>query len=100
MDRLLSCISLATKAGKVASGEFACEKAIKDLKAYLVVLAEDASDNTKKHFTDMCEYRKIRILVYGTKETLGKSCGKDYRSCAAICDKGFGENIIRLSAEV
>ena len=100
MDRVLSFISIAAKAGKIASGEFATEKAIKDGKAYLVIAAGDASDNTKKHFEDMCRYRKIRFCVYGTKESLGKACGKDYRSNIAVCDKGFSDNIDRLLAEV
>ena len=59
MNKVHSMIGLATKAGKVVSGEFAVEKAIKDGKAFLVIIAEDASDNTKKHFSDMCIYSKI-----------------------------------------
>lgn len=100
MDKLLSIVSLATKAGRTASGEFACEKAVKERKAFLVITAEDASDNTKKHFQDMCSYRDIPVILYGTKESLGKACGKDYRSCVAVCDKGFRDTIIRLQAEV
>ena len=36
-DRVLSMIGLAQKAGKVASGEFATEKAVKTKKASVVV---------------------------------------------------------------
>ena len=42
MNKVHSMIGLATKAGKVVSGEFAVEKAIKDGKAFLVIIAEDA----------------------------------------------------------
>ena len=42
MNKVHSMIGLATKAGKVVSGEFAVEKAIKDGKAFLVTIAEDA----------------------------------------------------------
>ena len=49
-------IGLATKAGKVASGEFSVEKMVKSNKAYLVIVADDASDNTKKMFTNMCTF--------------------------------------------
>ena len=41
-------IGLAQKAGKVASGEFSTEKAVKTGKAYTVIVADDSSDNTKK----------------------------------------------------
>ena len=36
-------LSLAAKAGKVASGEFSVEKAVKSRKAHLVLVADDAS---------------------------------------------------------
>ena len=48
--RALSMIGLAQKAGKVASGEFSTEKAVKEHKAYMVIVADDSSDNTKKNF--------------------------------------------------
>lgn len=99
-DRVLSFISLANKAGRVQSGEFAAEKAIKELKAFVVILAEDASYNTKKHFKDMCSYRDVPIYEYGTKEILGAALGKEFRTSVAITDKGFSDNIIKLLAEV
>ena len=37
-------LGLAQRAGKVASGEFSTEKAVKSKKAFLVVVASDASD--------------------------------------------------------
>lgn len=52
-DKALSMIGLATKAGKIASGEFAVESAVRKGKAVLVIIASDASDNTKKSFNDM-----------------------------------------------
>ena len=48
-DRVLSLIGLATKAGKCASGEFMTENETKSGKARLVIVAGDASDNTKKN---------------------------------------------------
>ena len=69
-DRVLSMIGLAQKAGKVASGEFATEKAVKTKKASVVVVASDASDNTKKMFSDMCKYYNVPIYFYSDKEQL------------------------------
>ena len=50
-QKVLNLISLATKAGKTASGEFSTEKAVKTKKAHLVIVSIEASDNTKKKFT-------------------------------------------------
>ena len=49
-DKALSMIGLAQKAGKVVSGEFSTEKAVKTGKAVMVVVASDSSDTTKKMF--------------------------------------------------
>ena len=55
-DKALAMIGLAQKAGKIVSGEFATEKAVKTGKAALVIVAGDASENTKKMFTNMCAF--------------------------------------------
>lgn len=60
-------LGLAQRAGKVASGEFSTEKAVKSKKAFLVVVASDASDNTKKMFSDMCTFYKVPIAFYSVK---------------------------------
>lgn len=99
-DRILSLIGLATKAGKIASGEFSTERAIKANKAQLVVVASNASDNTKKNFTNMCEFYKVPMIVYGTKETLGKAMGKEIRASLAVLDAGFSQSIEKLTDSV
>lgn len=88
-------IGLATKAGKTVSGEFATEKAIKEEKARLVILAEDASENTTKHFKDMCSYREIPCIVYGDKEMLGHAMGKQMRASMAVVEQGFAKSILK-----
>lgn len=93
MDKILGVFGLAAKAGKIVSGEFSVEKAVKEKKACLVVVAEDASANTKKHFSDMCAYRSIPIRFLGDKEQLGKCIGKGFRANLAVTDAGFAESI-------
>ena len=58
-DRVLSMLGIAAKAGSVASGEFSTEKAVKEGRAYLVIVAQDASDNTKKMFRNMTEFYHV-----------------------------------------
>ena len=77
-DKALSMIGLATKAGKIASGEFAVESAVRKGKACLVIIASDASDNTKKSFNDMGAYYHVPVYIYGTKESLGTHTGRGY----------------------
>ena len=86
-------LGLAMRAGKVPSAEFATEKAVKEYRAYLVIVASDASENTQKKFRNMCQYYKVPYLVFETKEELGSIIGKEYRSSLAVCDKNFAEVI-------
>ena len=67
--KVLNLLGLATRAGKTASGEFMTEKAIKSGKAYLVIVSEEASDNTKKMFENSCAYYKVfhAELVQGSR---------------------------------
>lgn len=86
-------IGMATKAGKTQSGEFATEKAVKSGNAFLVIVSEAASENTKKMFRNMCSYYKVPMYIYGTKEDLGHSMGKEFRASLAITEEGFAKSI-------
>ena len=94
-SKALSMIGLATKAGKVASGEFCTEKEVKSARAYLVIVAGDASENTKKKFRNMCEFYQVPICFYKDKDTLGHAMGKEFRASLAILDEGLAKGIRR-----
>ena len=97
-DRVLSLIGLATKAGKCASGEFMTENETKYReRTALVIVAEDASDNTKKKFRDMCKFYEVPIYFYGDKDTLGHAMGKEFRASLAILDEGFAKGITKTT---
>ena len=100
LSKALSLISLATKAGKTASGEFCTEKEVKTGMAALVIVADDASENTKKKFQNMCEFYEVPIYFYGDKDTLGHAMGKEFRASLAVTDPGFAKGIAKhLDAE-
>lgn len=94
-DKIMSLVGLATKAGKTVSGEFCTEKEVKSGRAVLVIVAEDASGNTKKKFRNMCDYYKVPIYFYRDKETLGQATGKEFRASLAVLDEGFARSIKR-----
>lgn len=94
-SKILSLIGLATKAGKTVSGEFSTEKSVKTGNGFLVVAAEDASENTKKKFRNMCSFYQVPIYFYGDKESLGRAMGKEYRACLAVQDENFAKAIMK-----
>ena len=87
----MSLVGLATKAGKTASGEFSTEKAVKTGKAYLVLVAEDASENTKKKFRNMCTFYEVPLYFLSDKEGLGRAMGKEFRASLAVMDESFAQ---------
>ena len=87
--QVLNLIGLATKAGKTVSGEFSTERAVKSGKANMVVVSEEASDNTRKKFVNMCTYYKVPICILGKKDELGQCTGKEMRASLAVLDEGF-----------
>ena len=90
-DKKLNMLGIAMKAGKVTSGEDMTLESVKAGKACLVIVATDASDNTKKLFHDKCTYYRVPVIEYGTKTELGWAIGKAERSSLAIEDKGLAE---------
>lgn len=99
-DGILSLIGMAKKAGKVVSGEFSTEKAVKEKKARLVIVANDASDNTKKLFTNKTAFYKIPLRFYSDKENLGHGIGCEIRTSVAVLDDGFANAIIKKIDEI
>ncbi len=93
--KILSLLSLAQKAGRTVSGEFSVEKAVKGGTARLVIVPEDASDNTKKKFRNMCEFYHVPTIGFSFKEELGRSIGKQERSSLALLDDGFAKAVLK-----
>ena len=91
--KVLSMLGLAARSRNVVSGGFATENAVKSGKAYMVIVSDDASGNTKKKFKNMCAYYKVPIYQFGVKEVLGHSMGKQDRTSLAITNEGFANSI-------
>ena len=91
--KALGMIGLAARAGKIVSGEFVVEKAVKGRKACLVIIAEDASANTKKKFRNMCDYYRLPCYYFETKERLGHAIGKEFRASIACVEENMAKAI-------
>lgn len=94
-SKVLSLIGIAARGRNVVSGEFSTENAVKDGSACLVIVAGDASANTKKKFTDKCLFYEVPCFVYSDKEELGHSIGKEMRSSLAVTEPGLANAIMK-----
>ena len=95
-DKVLSLLGIAARGRNLVSGEYSTEKAVKEGKAALVIVAGDASANTGKMFTNMCTFYKKPIYFYSDKESLGMAIGQEMRSSVAVTNPGIAGSIIKI----
>ncbi len=82
-------LSLAQKAGKLASGDFAVKSSLKKGEAKLLVLAGDAAANSKKDLLYLAGNNGIPVLEALTRDELGQAIGKAKRTAITVLDPGF-----------
>lgn len=92
--KVLALLGIAKKAGKVISGTDMVTESIRSQSrssVKLVLLASDASQNTKKRINNTAEYYKVPIISLGTdKAELARLTGHASElSVIGITDDGF-----------
>ena len=95
-DKIYSFLGLATRAGKIVSGDDSTLLELKRGNVKLVIVADDASDNTKKLFKDKSSYRNIPYVYFSSKLELGYSIGMAPRSVLGVKDINFANKILEL----
>ena len=90
MNNYLSTLGLATRARKVVTGETLITK-IRSNEVDFVIIASDASDNSKKKITDKCTSYHIDYVICSTIDELSKALGKKNRVAVGIQDAGFAK---------
>lgn len=98
--KVLRALGMARRAGRLASGEFMTEREIQSFRATLVIVAEDASEQTKKKFRNKCEFYEVPFVCFSTMGELGKAIGKEQRASLALCDEGFTKAVLALLEQI
>ncbi|WP_305767536.1 L7Ae/L30e/S12e/Gadd45 family ribosomal protein [Candidatus Epulonipiscium viviparus] len=96
MEKIYQLLSLCQKGRNLVSGEFAVRQAVLDKKAFLTIVATDASNNTKKLFNDKCNYRKIPVRVWGDSDSIGKYLGKEHRVVIGIVNEKLATKLVNM----
>lgn len=89
---VLSLLGLASRARKISCGSVLLND-IRNKRVSFVLIAEDASDNTKKKYTDKCSFYHIDYQINGMIDELSAAIGKSNRVVIGIMDKGFADKI-------
>ena len=90
MDKALSMLGIAKRAGALLVGTNSVLDGIKLKKTKLVIIASDAAENTLKRITDKCNYYNAEYEQFCyTMEELGSAVGKEQSSAVAITDNNL-----------
>jgi ribosomal protein L7Ae-like RNA K-turn-binding protein len=95
-SKLTSAIGFAMKAGKLVSGDFSVEKAVRAKRAKIALIDSAASANTQEKYRAMSEHAGIMLAEV---EELGQWIGKPGRMVAAVTDEQFTTMIKRAISE-
>ena len=88
-------LGLCMRAGKVISGQDACVSLIRKGDAAIVLVDEEASENTKKRLNDACQHHDV-ILLQLEKDNLGYAIGKPDRKVVALAKDNMANKLIQL----
>jgi len=96
VDKALSYLSLARKAGKAELGEEPAGAAARALQAHLLLVASDASDHTwrrAKSFAAGTDQACIRLPY--TKDEIGMAIGRTSLAIAAVTDPALALALVQ-----
>lgn len=112
-EKILSLLGFAMRAGKLLCGtDKVCDEIRRHgcpeqsearvrRRAGVVIIAKDASDNTKKRIVNACKYYNVSFIKSNiSSEELAQRTGRS--SAAAVCatfDHGFSAGIIKAAGD-
>ena len=91
--KVYGLFGISAKAGKLLSGTDMVLEGITKRKVLLVIVAEDASEKTKKNISFFCERENIEMLVFGDIFNNSKAIGKQNRAVIGVKDEKLAKAI-------
>lgn len=99
-EKFFRMLGLAARMRGIAFGEGAVKDAIRAGKACLVIVASDASENTKKKFRNSCEFYSARLTEYSDKITLGRYTGRSFAAVLAVMNQGIADELSKCLGDI
>lgn len=94
-------LGLIRRAGKLEIGDMAVESAVKNRKAKLILLTEDAGGGIARKIQNITEEIEIPYITIPLgKEDFSRAIGRDNVVVAAVMDLGFSTSLLgKISSE-
>ena len=96
LDKFYNMIGMGKRANLVRVGDYVCTESIQKNTSSLIIVAEDASQNTRKKFTQKCEFYQVKCIVIGEKTNLGNAVGKEAAATLTVNDEKFAAQLIKI----
>lgn len=97
--KIYSMIGLCMRAGMLAYGSDMCEEKTKYGKVRMLIVACDASDNTKNRFKKLCN-KNVIYVEFGTIDEISHAIGKENKAVIGVLDSNFCKKINEMVIEL
>jgi len=98
--KFLTLLGLAQRSNNLISGENTCEIFLKRNAVKLILICEDASNNTLKKFIELCKNTNTPYIIYGDRNTLSAAIGKTNRAIYGIKNDNFAKKLLEIYKEI
>lgn len=98
--RVLQLLGLARRAGHAVVGTQAVKDAADRGELTVVIVAGDATANAWRRLEGTVGDGRVPVVSCGTRESLGRAVGRGGAVVAGVRDRGLGERIESLGADV
>lgn len=95
-EKIYGLLGLTMKSGNIVFGADACIERIENKQVKLVIVANDASEKTKKNIKFICEKNNIPIKIFGTIERISQSIGKNNKAIIGIKNESLANEISKI----
>lgn len=95
--KILGMLGLACRARKITFGTDSTLVEIQKNKVKLVIVAEDASERTKKRFLETAKSFNVPIIIFGSIEELSKAIGKQNKAIIGIKESNIATEIEKIN---
>ena len=95
-NKIYGLLGISMKAGKIVFGTDSTMDMISRRRVKLVIIAEDSSDRTIRHFKEKCDEYNIPYYIFGNKDEISKAIGKENKAVIGIKNKNLADAIKKI----
>ena len=95
-NKILGLLGLSARARKICYGNDSVLEELKKGNVYVIIIACDASDKTKKNWQYYTERNNCKLIEVSNIESLSKAIGKDNKAVIGVKDENLAKAIAKI----